>query len=100
MPPPGASHAPCGHLPPPVADQTTGSHLVQDQGNDEGRSKRSIYHTIFHQQHKLQAVGANAPFVVQWMVLVVDDQSKKLIDNTVKEDDILNNNIASTFDAG
>lgn len=33
---------------------------------------------------------------LQWMVLVIDDAAKKLIDNAVNEDDILNNNIAST----
>lgn len=32
----------------------------------------------------------------QWMVLVVDDASKKILDNAVKEDDILERNIAST----
>lgn len=31
----------------------------------------------------------------QWKCLVVDENSKKIIDNVVKEDDILNNNIAS-----
>lgn len=31
----------------------------------------------------------------QWKVLVVDTQSKKLLDNAVAEDDILNQNIAS-----
>jgi syntaxin-binding protein 1 len=30
-------------------------------------------------------------------VLVLDEESKKLIDNVVKEDDILNHNIASVF---
>ncbi|KAH8808767.1 Sec1 family protein [Xylogone sp. PMI_703] len=30
-----------------------------------------------------------------WKILVVDDESKKLIDNVVKEDDILNENIAN-----
>jgi syntaxin-binding protein 1 len=29
-------------------------------------------------------------------VLVVDEESRKLIDNVVKEDDILNENITST----
>lgn len=32
----------------------------------------------------------------QWKVLVIDETSKKIIDNVVKEDDILNENIAST----
>lgn len=31
----------------------------------------------------------------QWKVLVVDEFSKKIIDNVAKEDDILNQNIAS-----
>jgi syntaxin-binding protein 1 len=30
-----------------------------------------------------------------WKVLVVDEHSKKVIDNVAKEDDILNQNIAS-----
>ncbi|KAH8681230.1 Sec1 family superfamily protein [Xylariales sp. PMI_506] len=30
-----------------------------------------------------------------WKVLVIDEDSKKIIDNVVKEDDILNNNIAN-----
>lgn len=33
--------------------------------------------------------------VVQWKVLVIDGTSKKIIDSAVKEDDILNHNIAS-----
>lgn len=32
----------------------------------------------------------------QWKVLVIDEGAKKVIDNVVKEDDILNENIAST----
>jgi syntaxin-binding protein 1 len=32
---------------------------------------------------------------MQWKVLVIDETSKKIIDNVVKEDDILNHNIAS-----
>lgn len=31
----------------------------------------------------------------QWKVLVVDEASRKLIDNAVKEDDILNLNVTS-----
>ena len=30
-------------------------------------------------------------------MLVIDESSKKIIDNVVKEDDILNENIASTW---
>jgi syntaxin-binding protein 1 len=30
----------------------------------------------------------------QWKVLVVDENSQKIIDNVVKQDDILNHNIA------
>jgi hypothetical protein len=30
-----------------------------------------------------------------WKVLVVDEESRKLIDNVVREDDILNQNITS-----
>jgi syntaxin-binding protein 1 len=30
-------------------------------------------------------------------VLVIDEGAKKIIDNVVKEDDILNENIASTY---
>jgi syntaxin-binding protein 1 len=33
----------------------------------------------------------------QWKILIVDEDSKKLIDNVVKEDDILNLNITSTL---
>ena len=32
---------------------------------------------------------------MQWKVLVIDEAAKKIIDNVVKEDDILNENIAS-----
>jgi syntaxin-binding protein 1 len=32
---------------------------------------------------------------LQWKVLVIDEGAKKIIDNVVKEDDILNENIAS-----
>jgi len=32
----------------------------------------------------------------QWKVLVIDEGAKKIIDNVLKEDDILNENIAST----
>jgi hypothetical protein len=35
----------------------------------------------------------------QWKVLVLDEGSKKIIDNVVKEDDILNENIASMQDS-
>lgn len=43
---------------------------------------------------------SNGPTLVsdsglQWKVLVLDATSKKLVDNAVKEDDILNHNIAS-----
>lgn len=34
---------------------------------------------------------------VQWKVLVIDEGAKKILDNVVKEDDILNENIASTW---
>lgn len=37
--------------------------------------------------------NANAP---QWKILIVDEDSQKLITNVVKEDDILNSNITST----
>jgi len=33
-------------------------------------------------------------------VLVIDEGSQKILDNVVKEDDILNENIASTWHAG
>lgn len=33
----------------------------------------------------------------QWKVLVADEQSKKLLDNVLKEDDILNENITSVY---
>lgn len=33
----------------------------------------------------------------QWKILIVDQDSKKLIDNVVKEDDILDLNITSTL---
>jgi hypothetical protein len=33
-------------------------------------------------------------------VLVIDESSKKIIDNVVKEDDILNENIASRWERG
>ena len=32
---------------------------------------------------------------MQWKILIVDEDSKKLIDNVVKEDDILNSNITN-----
>lgn len=35
---------------------------------------------------------------LQWKVLVTDQQSRKLIDNVVKEDDILNENITRALD--
>lgn len=35
-------------------------------------------------------------FAIQWKCLIVDENSQKVIDNVVSEDDILNNNIAST----
>lgn len=35
--------------------------------------------------------------ISQWKVLVIDEAAKKIIDNVVKEDDILNENIASMF---
>jgi syntaxin-binding protein 1 len=34
----------------------------------------------------------------QWKVLVIDESAKKIIDNVVKEDDILNENIASMWE--
>ncbi len=34
---------------------------------------------------------------MQWKVLVIDEAAKKIIDNVVKEDDILNENIASKW---
>lgn len=34
---------------------------------------------------------------MQWMVLVVDEESRKLMDNAVKEDDILNENVTRTL---
>lgn len=33
----------------------------------------------------------------QWKVLITDEESRKLIDNVVKEDDILDSNITSMF---
>jgi hypothetical protein len=41
-----------------------------------------------------------ADFAPQWKVLVIDEGSKKILDNVVKEDDILNENIASMWHAG
>lgn len=38
--------------------------------------------------------GANGG-ALQWKVLVVDETSRKLIENTVSEDDILNLNVTS-----
>lgn len=35
--------------------------------------------------------------VFQWMILVTDEGSRKILDNSVKEDDILNHNIASMY---
>ena len=34
--------------------------------------------------------------VSQWKVLIVDEQSRKLIDNVVREDDILEERVMST----
>ena len=41
------------------------------------------------------APGANNADSPQWKVLITDEESRKLIDNVVKEDDILDSNITS-----
>ena len=41
----------------------------------------------------LSGVMASQLIMLQWKVLVVDETSRKLLDNTVNEDDILRNNI-------
>ena len=33
----------------------------------------------------------------QWKVLIIDENTKTILDNVVKEDEILNENITSTF---
>ena len=56
----------------------------------------------YHQGHHSRRCMSANPYIVelltssQWKVLVIDENAKKLIDNVVKEDDILNENIAST----
>ncbi len=55
------------------------------------RSKASLEAT-----YVLVLLYREAPLnVIQWKVLILDEGSKKLVDNVVKEDDILNENIAS-----
>lgn len=44
------------------------------------------------------ALQVSALTCPQWKVLVVDEQTKKLLDNILKEDDILNENITSETD--
>jgi len=36
----------------------------------------------------------------KWKVLVIDEGAKKIIDNVIKEDDILNENITSEWNSG
>jgi syntaxin-binding protein 1 len=51
--------------------------------------------SIIQEQH--DAILGQIKKITQgdWKCLIVDENSKKIIDNVVKEDDILNNNIAS-----
>lgn len=46
--------------------------------------------------HSLPRLTGGPVFAIQWKCLIVDENSQKVIDNVVSEDDILNNNIAST----
>jgi hypothetical protein len=62
------------------------------------------HHPLHHSRRRAHAPTppspepqpANCP-PNQWKILIVDEDSKKLIDNVVKEDDILNLNITSTL---
>ncbi|EYB29742.1 hypothetical protein FG05_09686 [Fusarium graminearum] len=60
--------------------------------------------SIIQEQHDDPATNAPPPAILgqikkitqgDWKCLIIDENSKKIIDNVVKEDDILNNNIAT-----
>lgn len=65
------------------------SHHLQDQGDHRRRSKKPLPPS--------ELWNSMLTLRLQWMVMVIDDGSKKIIDNSIKEDDILNNNIASSY---
>lgn len=44
---------------------------------------------------RIPSAGAPNADSPQWKVLITDEESRKLIDNVVKEDDILDSNITS-----
>ncbi|RYP16843.1 hypothetical protein DL765_004864 [Monosporascus sp. GIB2] len=51
--------------------------------------------SIIQEQHQIIIDTIRNITAGDWKVLVVDESSKKIIDNVVKEDDILNHNIAN-----
>ncbi|KAH8173567.1 hypothetical protein LIA77_07822 [Sarocladium implicatum] len=51
--------------------------------------------SIIQEQHNVIINAIKNITQGDWKCLIVDDNSKKIIDNVVKEDDILNNNIAT-----
>ncbi|CAK7199958.1 hypothetical protein SEUCBS139899_002646 [Sporothrix eucalyptigena] len=57
------------------------------EGITRGDVDRSIYDQL--------DIANPSSFLQQWKVLVLDETSKKIIDNVIKEDDILNKNIAN-----
>ncbi|TVY83797.1 Protein transport protein sec1 [Lachnellula suecica] len=86
-----------------------GASAIQEQRDSEQSSTTSRTATDwrysnlgYNQKHNArrrrsatQIALDPADFVAQWKVLVIDEGSKKIIDNVVKEDDILNENIAN-----
>lgn len=83
----------------------------RDSKEEESRSPRLAtdvddsnlgHHQIYHSRRRTFAVLWRYALLIisQWKVLVIDESSKKIIDNVVKEDDILNENIASEWERG
>jgi len=61
------------------------------------RHSYNRHHQEYHPRRRTSA-SSNSRIILtwaQWKVLVIDEGAKKIIDNVVKEDDILNENIAS-----
>jgi hypothetical protein len=58
------------------------------------------YHKIYYSRRRKYPRIRKGTLLTrsQWKVLVLDESAKKIIDNVVKEDDILNENIASTWE--
>lgn len=74
------------------------SYNRDDQGHHPRRRKDLPLHRpiTYHPPKAADLCPFKHP---QWKVLVLDESSKKIIDNVVKEDDILNQNIASNAPA-